>query len=146
MKLQNKKVIVITNSSSYEPKAEWVGELFKSQGAQVLWVETDFIHREKVKKVRSAPDHIYIDTVPYRKNLSVRRLYSQYDFARKTEKLLKEEQVDLVYIILPANSLAKAGDRMIRNMKKARRKQADGANTAPVLVFDILDLWPEALA
>ena len=67
MKLQNKKVIVITNSSSYEPRAEWVGELFKSQGAQVLWVETDFIHREKVKKVRSAPDHIYIDTVPYRK-------------------------------------------------------------------------------
>ena len=71
MKLQNKKVIVITNSSSYEPRAEWVGELFKSQGAQVLWVETDFIHREKVKKVRNAPDHIYIDTVPYRKNLSV---------------------------------------------------------------------------
>lgn len=145
MKLQNKKVIVITNSSSYEPRAEWVGELFKSQGAQVLWVETDFIHREKVKKVRNAPDHIYIDTVPYRKNLSVRRLYSQYDFARKTEKLLKEEQADLVYIILPANSLAKAGENLIRNMKKAQRKQADGANTAPVLVFDILDLWPEAL-
>ena len=48
-----------------------MGELFKQQGAQVLWVETDFIHREKVKKVRSAPDHMYIDTVPYRKNLSV---------------------------------------------------------------------------
>lgn len=57
-----KKVVVVTNSSSYEPRAEWVGELFKQQGAQVLWVETDFIHREKVKKVRSAPDHMYIDT------------------------------------------------------------------------------------
>ena len=45
-----KKVVVVTNSSSYEPRAEWVGELFKQQGAQVLWVETDFIHREKVKK------------------------------------------------------------------------------------------------
>ena len=64
-----KKVVVVTNSSSYEPRAEWVGELFKQQGAQVLWVETDFIHREKVKKVRSAPDHMYIDTVPYRKNM-----------------------------------------------------------------------------
>ena len=85
-----KKVVVVTNSSSYEPRAEWVGELFKQQGAQVLWVETDFIHREKVKKVRSAPDHMYIDTVPYRKNLSVRRLYSQYDFARKAEKILEK--------------------------------------------------------
>ena len=36
-----KKVVVVTNSSSYEPRAEWVGELFKQQGAQVLWVETD---------------------------------------------------------------------------------------------------------
>ena len=45
-----KKVVVVTNSSSYEPRAEWVGELFKQQGAQVLWVETDFIRREKVKR------------------------------------------------------------------------------------------------
>lgn len=104
-----KKVVVVTNSSSYEPRAEWVGELFKQQGAQVLWVETDFIHREKVKKVRSAPDHMYIDTVPYRKNLSVRRLYSQYDFARKAEKILEKEQADMVYMILPANSLQLQG-------------------------------------
>ena len=128
-----KKVVVVTNSSSYEPRAEWVGELFKQQGAQVLWVETDFIHREKVKKVRSAPDHMYIDTVPYRKNLSVRRLYSQYDFARKAEKILEKEQADMVYMILPANSLAAAGDRIKRKMNRA------------VLVFDILDLWPESL-
>lgn len=133
MRLQGKKVIVVTNSSSYEPRAEWVGELFKQQGAQVQWVETDFIHREKVKKVRSAPDHIYIDTVPYRKNLSVRRLYSQYDFARKVEKLLEKEQADLIYMILPANSLAVAGDRLKKKM-----------NTT-ALVFDILDLWPESL-
>ena len=133
MRLQNKKVIVITNSSSYEPRAEWIGELFKKQGAHVLWVETDFIHREKVKKVRSAPDHIYIDTVPYRKNLSVRRLYSQYDFAKKVEKLLEKEKADLIYMILPANSLAAVGDRLKRKM-----------NTA-MLVFDVLDLWPESL-
>lgn len=133
MRLQNKKVIVITNSSSYEPRAEWVGELFKKQGAHVLWVETDFVHREKVKKVRSAPDHIYIDTVPYRKNLSVRRLYSQYDFAKKVEKLLEKEKADLIYMILPANSLAAAGDRLKRKMGTA------------ALVFDILDLWPESL-
>ena len=52
---------------------------------------------------------MYIDTVPYRKNLSVRRLYSQYDFARKAEKILEKEQADMVYMILPANSLAAAG-------------------------------------
>ncbi len=133
MRLQGKKVVVVTNSSSYEPRAEWIGELFKQQGAQVQWIETDFIHREKVKKVRSAPDHIYIDTVPYRKNLSVRRLYSQYDFARKVEKILKKENADLIYMILPANSLAAAGDRLKRQMNAAK------------LVFDILDLWPESL-
>ena len=57
---------------------------------------------------------MYIDTVPYRKNLSVRRLYSQYDFARKAEKILEKEQADMVYMILPANSLAVAGDRLKR--------------------------------
>ncbi len=57
-----------------------------------------FYPQRESKKVRSAPDHMYIDTVPYRKNLSVRRLYSQYDFARKAEKILEKEQADMVYM------------------------------------------------
>ena len=44
---QVKKVVVVTNSSSYEPRAEWVGELFKQQGAQVYGWERRILSTER---------------------------------------------------------------------------------------------------
>ena len=40
------RAVIVTNSSSYEPRAEKVGEFLKSCGHQVLWLESDFNHRE----------------------------------------------------------------------------------------------------
>ncbi len=126
------RAVIVTNSSSYEPRAERVGEFLKSCGHQVLWLESDFNHREKRKEERHLAGHQYIDTVPYKKNMSVRRLYSQYDFARKAVKILERQQVDLLYFLIPANSLVPAAARL---KEKCRAR----------LVLDIIDLWPESL-
>lgn len=129
---QVKKVILVTNSSSYEPRAELVGDFFEQCGCRVLWVESDFIHREKQKKARQQEKHVYLDTFPYQKNLSVRRLYSHWDFAKKAEAFLKEQQADLLYVLVPANALTPAA------VKAARALSAK-------LVIDVIDLWPESL-
>lgn len=126
------KVVIVTNSSSYEPRAEKTGAFLEKNGHQVLWIETDFLHREKRKGRLPKKDHVYLDTISYKKNLSVRRLYSQYDFARKAERFLRGQEIDLLYVMIPANSLARAAAR-IKKMSHAK------------LVFDIIDLWPESL-
>lgn len=129
---EKKRIVIVTNSTNYEPRAELVGEFFVKQGYYVLWIESDFVHREKKKRFVERQSHLYVDTIPYKKNLSVRRLYSQYDFAQKVYHLLKKQRVDLLYIMIPANSLAPVAARL----KSEQHFK---------LIFDIIDLWPESL-
>ena len=125
-------IVMVTNSASYEPRAEKVGRYFQKLGHNVLWLESDFIHREKRKGRSPKANHRYVDTVVYKKNLSFRRLYSQYDFARKVFRILKNEPVDLLYVMIPANSLARTAIKL----KKVLHTK---------VVLDIIDMWPESL-
>ena len=47
---EKKRIVIVTNSTNYEPRAEKVGEFFLKQGYHVLWIESDFVHREKKKR------------------------------------------------------------------------------------------------
>lgn len=122
----------MTNSTNYEPRAEKVGRFLEKHGCQVLWIEGNFSHAKKKKLKRRMANHQYIDTVPYRKNISLNRMYSQYDFAQKVFRILKEEPIDLLYVMIPANSLTPVA----ANLKKWGCAK---------LVVDIIDLWPESL-
>ena len=76
------KAVIITNSTNYEPRAEKVGLFLQRHGHQVMWLETNFNHMEKAKKKRQLADHHYIDTVPYKKNMSiVDTIYPVGDYA-----------------------------------------------------------------
>ena len=82
------RIAIITNSSSYEPRMDLTADFFRNKGHKVTRIESNFIHREKVKTDKKVEDTIYIDTIPYKRNLSVRRLFSHYNFAKKVYKLL----------------------------------------------------------
>lgn len=125
-------IAIITNSSSYEPRVSMAAEFFAEQGHEITMILSDFIHREKVKGRAAKPRTIFINTVPYKHNLSVRRLYSHYDFAKKVYTYVKEADFDLLYVLIPANSLAKYMTLYKRRYHK-------------VLIIDIIDLWPESL-
>ena len=125
-----KQVVIVTKSTNFEPRAEVVGDYLKGKGVEVTYVYSDFSHREKKRFHRSEPDHIYIRTFPYRKNLSWQRIWSQLDFAKKDERKLAELEFDLLYVLVPGNSLVPMGVR---------------AAEGKTLVFDIIDLWPESL-
>lgn len=134
-----KKAVIATKSTNFEPRAEIVGEYLKERSIEVTYIYADFSHREKRKLNRSEPDHIYIDTFPYRKNLSWQRIWSQVDFARKVERKLKELDFDLLYVLIPGNSLVSMAVKAVEE----KSKTSDGKKTK--LVFDIIDLWPESL-
>lgn len=146
------KAIIITNSTNFEPRAELVGRCLKEAGVEVQYIYSDFSHREKKKLHRSEPDHVYVPTIPYHKNLSLRRIRSQMDFAKKTGRLLEAMNFDLLYVMLPANSLAKAAVGAIEQKVALESAVNAGApdyiskgRRNPKLVFDIIDLWPESL-
>ena len=126
------KAVVVTHSSTFEPRAEAVGKWLQAQGAEVTYVFSDFNHVKKVSMNRREKDHVYLHLKPYHKNLSVQRLLNIQAFADEVEKYLAGKQIDLLYVLLPANSLARTASRL---------KTACGAK----VVFDIVDLWPESL-
>lgn len=134
-----KKAVIVTKSTNFEPRAEIVGEYLRGRGIEVTYIYADFSHREKRKLHRHEPDHIYIDTFSYRRNLSWQRMWSQVEFARKVEKILKELDFDLLYVLIPGNGLVPMSVRAAAEKKKTN----DGKK--PKLVFDIIDLWPESL-
>lgn len=126
------KIAVITNSSSYMPRVEMVADFFEKKGLDVTIFKSDFLHREKMKKRETIENTIYIDTIPYYRNLSFRRLYSHYMFAKKVYEILQSKSFDLVYVLIPANSLMKFAALYKKNNNIK-------------LIVDIIDLWPESL-
>lgn len=93
----------------------------------------DFSHIEK-KYIESKEDGVqYIHMKAYSNNISLRRLNAYLDFSKKVKKKLIEIQPDLIYIIIPPNSL-------LRTCIKYKRKSP---NTK--VIADIYDLWPESI-
>ncbi|WP_333646097.1 hypothetical protein [Lacrimispora sp.] len=126
------RIAIVTNSSSYEPRVYMAADFFVRQGHQVFMILSDFIHREKIKGRPAKENAVFIDTIPYKRNISWKRLYSHYDFSKKVYDYIQNEDFDLLYVLIPANSLAKYAALYKRHYKK-------------LLIIDILDLWPESL-
>ncbi len=134
-----KRMCIITDSTSYEPRADIVAGFFEAQGYHVDMLLSDFDHRAKKKRALVADTcscgiaRTYINTRPYSKNISPGRLIYHHDFAKKAYRLLnKAEAYDILYVMLPGNSLAPA---VVRISKEKGSK----------LIFDLIDMWPESL-
>lgn len=127
------KIAIITNSSNYEPRVDLTAAFFRNKGHQVTRIESNYVHREKIKRQCKEEETIYVNTIPYKRNLSLKRLYSHYDFSKKVFKLLDSQMFDLLYVMIPANALLKFAAKHKSN------------NPDVLLVTDIIDLWPESL-
>lgn len=126
------KIVLITNSDQYEPRVEQISALLKDKHDVTVYV-TDFVHGTKVyRKETKNKDFILFHAIGYKKNLSVHRLVSQWDFARRVMKECEKLNPDVIYCLVPANSFV---------YHAARYKKK---HPAVKLVFDIIDMWPES--
>lgn len=126
------KIVLITNSDQYEPRVEQISALLKENHEVTVYV-TDFVHGTKVhRKETKNKDFILFHSIGYKKNLSVHRLVSQWDFARRVMKECEKLNPDVIYCLVPANSFV---------YHAARYKKK---HPAVKLVFDIIDMWPES--
>jgi len=127
------KVVIVNCNDPYENRVELLYEYFTTRNHNVSVIASDFRHFHKVRRTDKKKDYIFIKSKPYYKNISVARLSSHYLFARNAFKLLETMEVDLIYVLLPPNSLAVFASKYKLSHPKVK------------LCFDIIDLWPEAM-
>ena len=126
------KIVLITNSDQYEPRVEQISALLKDNHDVTVYV-TDFIHGTKTyRKETRDKDFILFHAIGYKKNLSVERLVSQWDFAKRVIKECEKSEPDVIYCLVPANSFVYHAARYKKKHPNVK------------LVFDIIDMWPES--
>lgn len=126
-------IISCNDSYDYDTRTKYVYNSLQSKGYLVTFIVADFDHRNKRDYCVNRPDNIhYIHVRSYKKNFSLGRILSHFDFAIGIKKHLMNQQYDLIYHCAPPNLT-------IRVLSKIREKQNFR------LVTEIGDMWPETL-
>lgn len=127
------KAVIVSSSYSYLERIELLKECYEKKGYETTVLLTDFVHSSKSYVNEERDGYEYIHTKPYKKNISIQRLYSHYRFAQDAFSKLRNMQVDLLHVLLPANSLAKVAKKYKKQFPHIK------------LCMDIIDLWPETM-
>lgn len=127
------KVTIINCFDTYEHRVDLLYNYFKDNKYNVSVIQSDFRHFQKVKRKDKKENFIFVDTLPYYKNMSISRMKSHYDFANKAFKIVENIKPDILYVLIPANSLAKFAGKYKEKNKNVK------------LYFDLIDLWPETI-
>lgn len=126
-------VCIINCFDTYEHRVDLLHEYFSSIGVDVKVITSDYKHFDKCKRTDLKEDYELIDTIPYKKNMSVKRLKSHAVFSYRVFKKIKNEKYDLLWVLIPPNSLAKNAAKY-----KVMHRETK-------LIFDLIDLWPETM-
>lgn len=127
-----KKAVCISCTHHYPERVLPVEKTLQAAGYECTYVTSDFHHIAKKPHKVDLPHCVQIPTLPYTRNLSVRRLLSHLRFSRDARKLVEQLQPDLLYVEVPPNSLCRQAA-----LYKKKHPQT-------TLIFDIFDMWPES--
>lgn len=125
------KVAIISTFDTFFDRVDLLKEYYQGKGLEVTVITSDYSHRLKEKYQNDKAD-IQLSVRPYNKNLSIDRLRSHDEFAKKVKEYLETLRPEIVHCIIPCNSLCKT--------MSAYKKEHDVK-----LIFDVNDLWPESL-
>lgn len=126
-----KKAILISCFGWYFARLIHIRQHLEGWGYTVKVFNSDYNHIKKQPADKLA-DVAYIHVRPYMKNLSFARLYSHWGFSKAIGKILDDEQPDVVYALVPPNSVARVCAAYRRSHPRSK------------LIFDIIDMWPES--
>ncbi len=127
------KAVVATCFESNEERVSSVYDVLKEKAYDVTVFTSDFSHIRKAEREAVPSGFQAIHARPYRKNLSIGRMYSHFRFAKDLFRRIEKEKPDLIWLMAPANSL-------IREANQYKQSHPDVR-----LIIDIIDMWPESL-
>ncbi len=126
-------VVIVNCFEPYESRVDLLFRFFKDKGDNVKVITSNFCHIDKTFRKGTREDFTYLEAKPYYRNISFKRLYSHWDFAGKVVGVLPDYKPDLIYALIPPNSL-------VKEISKYKIK-----NPKVKVVFDLIDLWPETM-
>lgn len=142
-----KKIAIIAPAYAWLPgepgtsRFSYLAGVLAESGYDVDLIGSTFQHFKKAPrdieqlKAMDLPyNNIFIKEPGYKKNVDIRRIYSNYISARNTIKYLKSSiaKYDLIYCVIPPNVLSAKVAKICKR------------NNVPYIV-DVEDLWPEAM-
>lgn len=117
----------------------YIAKMFASSGYDVDFIGSSFQHFQKAPRDRKSIMHqdypfntTFISVPAYKKNLDVRRIYSNKIAEYRVLNYLKTQNYDVIYCSIPANNIA------------AKVSEYCKKESIPFIV-DVEDLWPEAM-
>lgn len=129
-----KKAMIFDAYDDYNIRIRYIKNALERNGYSVSIFFADFDHVKKQRYEVFREDVNYIPAEPYRKNLSYARIHSHMEFSKSCIQILeKENDIDLVYVMVPPNSMVK--EFALYKQKHPHVK----------LWYDVLDMWPESL-
>lgn len=131
--MKKKNACLISCSDHYHHRLNVAADYLESHGYAVTYITSDFDHITKQAYCIQIPNSVQLHTLPYRKNLSLKRILSHQRFARDVFCYLEKQrqQPDVLVVLLPPNFLTMYAVAYKQKHPDVR------------LVFDIFDLWPE---
>jgi len=127
---QSLKCVFISCFNAYDNRIVHIEKILANNGYNCFYITSNFNHGVKEHYNIDRDNAIQIATLPYSRNFSIKRLLSHLIFSYKAIKQIKSIKPDILYVMLPPNSLA----YFASNYKKKHSTK---------LIFDIYDLWPE---
>lgn len=127
------KVVIVNCFDTYEDRVDLLHDFFVNKGFDVTIIQSNFRHFKKVYRMEDKKNFIFVESKPYYKNMSVARLTSHYSYAKSSFKIVEKIKPDLLYVLIPPNSLAKFAAKYKKKYSNVK------------LILDLIDLWPESL-
>lgn len=124
---------IVTCFESNEERVTFIMETCLLRGISVNVYTTSFSHINK-KERRTIPyGFTAIDTKPYKGNLSIGRLISHKDFAKKAFEEIEKNEPNLIWVVAPCHSLIKEANKYKQKHQEVK------------IIIDVIDMWPESL-
>jgi len=103
-----KKAFLIHYDGYYDIRLKYLEKNLVDRGYEVSLLFSDFDHYKKERKIYRNKNIKLIHVHRYKKNISVRRIISYLSFTKQIVKIINYEVPDLIYAIIPPNTLAHA--------------------------------------
>lgn len=143
--MMNRKIGIVSLGYAWLPcepgpsRFYYIAKMFAESGYDVDLIGSSFQHFQKrprerkvIKKQNYPFNTTFISVPSYKKNLDIRRIYSNKVAGPRVIKYLETQEYDAIYCSIPANDIAaKVGEY-------CKKKNIP-------FIVDIEDLWPEAM-
>jgi hypothetical protein len=128
---RKKKAAIFDVHDDCDVRLKYVSSVLEQNGYETDIYLPDFDHYAKAYRTKLKEGIHYIHITPYQKNFSFARIRSFQGFAASCREIAQERQYNLVYAIIPPNS-------MVKEFSSLKEKKPD-----VTVIYEIKDMWPE---